>query len=63
MPIPEVLYSSPLRRAIDTVELTWSDIQLREGTERHVSSCLGVPIARDVYGGKGADLGSRSKRT
>lgn len=35
VPLPEVLYSSPLRRAIDTAEITWND--LIPNTERHVS--------------------------
>jgi bisphosphoglycerate-dependent phosphoglycerate mutase len=26
IPLPEVLYSSPLRRAIDTVEITWDGL-------------------------------------
>lgn len=39
IPLPQVLYSSPLRRAIDTLELTWNGIsQLPKDTPRKVSS-------------------------
>jgi broad specificity phosphatase PhoE len=42
IPLPQVLYSSPLRRAIDTVELTWNDSSLDTDTPRMVSICTSV---------------------
>lgn len=42
VPLPQVLYSSPLRRAIDTVEITWNDISLSAGCDKRVCrlSCV-----------------------
>lgn len=37
VPLPEVLYSSPLRRAVDTAEITWNDILPQ--ADRNVSTC------------------------
>lgn len=38
VPLPQALYSSPLRRAAHTLEITWSDILLNRGLRPVVSA-------------------------
>lgn len=40
VPLPQVIYSSPLRRAIDTAELTWNGASLAKGISRKVRISL-----------------------
>lgn len=57
VPLPEVLYTSPLRRAIDTVGITWDGIELPRGCDRRVCLFATVDKGRD-----GSPLTGRSKR-
>lgn len=38
VPLPETLYSSPMRRAAQTLNITWSDILLNKGYLPYVRS-------------------------
>jgi broad specificity phosphatase PhoE len=57
VPLPEALYTSPLRRAIDTAGITWDGIELPEGCDRRV--CLCGTVGKE---GDGSPLTGRSKR-
>jgi len=37
IPLPQTLYSSPMRRALSTVSVTWHDILLNKGYVPYVS--------------------------
>lgn len=45
IPLPETLYSSPMRRAAQTVQITWNDILLNKGYVPYVSSPLYATLA------------------
>lgn len=60
MPLPESLYSSPLRRAASTLHETWHDILLIKGVIPHVSAAWRVRISQPAFVCHVAD--GRSKR-